>query len=190
MSWTASLLCEQALLRVNLILADARRHAEALDGKTSKDDIDRARALALGAIVSVCEDYCQAALSEFVEFGVGSNETGRQLWDEVLSRVFLSWEAHLGMWARWGVEVFKASPYKEFAGLIDARNAAVHGLGALTRVQRRKEGKVVAAIQASGLTVIGGRIELTDDSLSECRRRSAGFIRYLDQEFQQLLTVP
>lgn len=190
MPWTASLLCERALRRMNLILADARRHAGMLDDRTSEDDIARARALALGAMVSVCEEYCQAALSEFVEVGVGGNETGRQLWDEVLGRLFLSWEAHLGMWARWGVEVFKAPQYKEFAGLIDARNAAVHGLGALTRVQLRKEAKVVAAIQASGLTVSGGRIELTEDSLNECRTRSAAFIRYLDREFQKVLPTP
>lgn len=186
MTWTASLLCEKALRHVNLILADARRHAASLDPLSSSEDIERARALALGAMISVCEDYCQAVLTEFVEDGVGANETGKHLWDEVLARVFLSWDAHLSMWARWGVEVFKSPAYKGFAGLIEARNAAVHGLGALTRVQRRKEAKVAAAIESSGLKVISGRVELSDNALTECRERSAAFLRYIDREFQQL----
>ncbi len=189
MAWTASAQCERALRNINLVLADTRRHVASLEATTSRADIDRTRALALGAMVTVSEDYCQAVLGQLVDSGVRSNATGQWLWDEVATRAFMAWESHLGLWARWGVNVFKASEYKDFRGLIEARNAAVHGFGQLTRVQQRKAG-VIDRIQNGGLTVSGTRVVIDDAALRICRSRSHDFIRFLDHEFQILATPP
>lgn len=103
MAWTASAPCEQALRSINLVLADTRRHVASLEATTSRADIDRTRALALGAMVTVSEDYCQAVLGQLVESGVKSNVTGQWLWDEVATRAFMAWESTLafgpsGVW--------------------------------------------------------------------------------------------
>ena len=186
MAWTASTQCERALQNMNLILADTRRHVAALDSTISRADIERSRALALGAMVSVAEDFCQAVLDHLVLAGVSTNLTGRWLWDEVATRAFMSWEAHLALWSQWGVDVPKATAYKEFKGLIDARNSAVHGLGELTRVQQRKPG-VVDRIRSGGLTVAGTRVVIDDSALETCRQRSSDFIRFMDHEFQRAI---
>jgi hypothetical protein len=189
MAWTASAECERAIRNINLILADTRRHVASLDARTSMADVERTRALALGAMVSVSEDYCQAVLDELVVIGVKSNSTGQWLWDQVATRAYMAWDSHLGLWARWGVDVFKSSEYKDFDGLIEARNAAMHGLGELTRVQQRKKG-TVARIRGGGLKVLGTRVQIDDGALRTCRARTIDFLRYLDREYQTLRTAP
>src|SRR4051794_15536958 len=122
MMWTASAECETALRDINMILADARRHVASVNSATARAGMERSSALALGAMVSVAEDFCQGILDHLVTADVQTSTTGQWLWDEVATKAFVSWEAHLGLWSQWGIDVLKAPEYKGFIGLIDARN--------------------------------------------------------------------
>jgi len=137
-------------------------------------------------MVSACEDYCQAALTELVERGLAANVTGERLWDAVIDSTFTSWTGHLQLWGRWGVEVLKSDEYKEFQGFIAARNSAVHGLGELTRIQRRKS-KVQDEIRSAGLKISGTRVVIDEVGLGLCASAAIKFVTYVDRELDALL---
>ncbi len=194
-AWTASASCERAVLDLNTALAEAqetiRNSMVATPRRTARrrgySSLNRSSALALASMVSTCEDYCQAALTALVEHGLKpANATGELLWDHVVESTFTSWNAHLQLWRRWGVEVLKSPEYKALAGFIAVRNSAVHGLGEMTRVQQRSA-QAKKDIASTGLKVAGNRVIIDEAALRSCRTVCADFMRYLDRQLLALM---
>lgn len=196
-SWTASAACERALLELNLALADnAEAHQAAKASRPPRtkrrrtsSPTERSSALALAVMVSTTEDYCQHAISELVERGLGSNHVGSLLWDDAVQSKFTSWDGQLRVWSLLGVDVGKSAEWKAFEPFTHVRNAAVHGLGELTRVQQRSP-KALSAIQATGIAVVGTRLTIDEAALKDCRDAAAAFIRWLDHSFFHLSAGP
>jgi hypothetical protein len=68
-------------------------------------------------------------------------------------------------------------------GTIQARNAIVHGLGSLTRVQRRKPLATLRRLMAAGFDVDAGVVTHGEDAILRSVNASVAFVRWADGEF-------
>lgn len=110
-----------------------------------------------------------------------------ELWDRA-EREADTWSGQERAWKAWhGVDLARAPDYKDLRGVIEARNAIVHGLGLLTQRQLRgKDGgkKSTDALRRVGIRVNARRLVLNDDAMRQCVDTAQRFIEWLDFEVQ------
>jgi hypothetical protein len=135
-------------------------------------------------LLSITESFCAERLLGEIDGRIESAG------DAALDRVWQG--AAIGATRTWSEQqrAFKAwldvqVDWKPIDRLAEARNAVAHGLGALTRQQRRKTQAVTARIRAAGLELREGRVWLTDASLAIAAATCREVIELVDLEVQR-----
>lgn len=96
-----------------------------------------------------------------------------------------TWESMRRCWKEWhGVDFSTFASNERLLALGDARNAIVHGLGRLTRKQRRADGgrKVIARLGKVGVQVTGDELSLEPATVAVSRSVVIELIEWLDGE--------
>ena len=118
-------------------------------------------------IVEVCADAVSRVLCD----AHAGNLAPRPVWLGKRGRV-PQWDKKFGL----GIE--KSQPWVEMSALINIRNAAMHGLGALTDRQGRRE--FVAAVAPLGAALESGKVVLPYAMGDTAIRVADRFVRHLD----------
>jgi hypothetical protein len=144
--------------------------------------------LTLPYIAAVAEEFSRNMLLSCSEPLVPqAHALLRELWATAEGRVE-TWPGQVKAWEGWhGIPVSKSAEYKKFRGVIEARNAVVHGLGELTRRQTRaKDGgrSVIHDLSQVGIRVSGRRLEVDDDAIRRSVDAARRFVEWLDTEIQ------
>lgn len=108
------------------------------------------------------------------------------LWLRAEAQAEGAWPQHIDAWKKWhGVMVKQAPCYMRFMGLVEARNAVMHGLGHLTQRQLKGGQKQMVLSQLSAAGIVSGTIILLDrTTLIRCADIAREYIRWLDLEVQ------
>ena len=109
----------------------------------------------------------------------------RELWSDASLKAEGSWGRHREAWFKWhGIQLTTAPDFPKFNAYIDARNAIMHGLGELTRMQTRKDGgkAVIQKLKSVGISMHGLRLVIAPSVLKECAHTARRFIEWLDTE--------
>jgi hypothetical protein len=141
--------------------------------------------LTLPHIAAVAEEFAHATLLEASEPLVPQDsEVLIAIWERAEEQVE-QWHGLNTAWDRWHkINIEREGRYKTLRGVLDARNALVHGLGRLTRKQVRHDGgtAVRARLAGVGITTTGTRLVITEDAVKQCVQAARAFISWLDQE--------
>lgn len=117
-------------------------------------------------IVSITESFCSRRLIDAAEVILQPHR------GELLSKIFedkaiegtATWDKTQRTYIDW----FTAKPdWSSINGFIEARNAIAHGLGQITRRQRRTRQSSLSKLGANNIKVIGDQIQLNDDILHD-----------------------
>lgn len=94
----------------------------------------------------------------------------------------LTWEKQKAAYNEW----FAISPnWTPVKYLANARNAAAHGLGQLTRRQMRKRASTVSLIAGAHIIVTKDQIQITDANLEDAAVSCRTFIEEIDRMARQ-----
>lgn len=136
-------------------------------------------------IAAVAEEFAHATLLEASEPLVPQTHAIlKQLWRHAETQIE-QWNSLADAWAKWhGINMKTEPQYQRLQGVVDARNAIVHGLGRLTRKQTRADGG--AAVRANlarvGITTSGTSLVINDESVKRSVHAARAFIEWLDRE--------
>lgn len=136
-------------------------------------------------VVSVAEEFHRSSLARVVEARLSSDEMAISVWERTARDLDLAWHRQTDAWKEWfGIEVEKADEYKRFHPFVDARNAIVHGLGALTRTQLGRDGgkRVRDELGKGGIVVVGTRLVIDEAAVATCARSASAFVSWLDRK--------
>jgi hypothetical protein len=135
-------------------------------------------------MLSITESFCaERLLLESEQLVTPSrNQAVANLWDAAAVEATNSWAEQKRAYQQWlGVE----PDWKPIDCLAEARNAVAHGLGTLTRRQRRKEESVKAKIKQAGIAMEGDRVVLSNDTLAAVAAACRTVIEEVDLAVQQ-----
>lgn len=157
-------------------------------GRSGSDGLSPIGYLTLPHIAAVAEEYSRSMLLACSEPLVPQTHAILdELWEDAERRAE-TWPGQEKAWRGWhGIDIAREQPYQELRGVIEARNAIVHGIGELTKRQTRgKDGgkKVIAALKKVGIRVSGRKVVVDDEAMKTCIDTARGFIGWLDLEIQ------
>lgn len=191
-----SLGAELAVSRINQTLAlNTRREAEPnepwrgrLHGTSGVVRSDPAKYLVLPHIVAIAEEFSRRLLIEKTEpFVPQTRPVMEELWARAVDHAEGRWESHLQAWKDWHQIALASQPaYSGLRPFIEARNAIMHGLGELTRRQRRgnQAASLRGELRSVGIEVIGIRLVVREKAVFQCAVASTRFIRDVDEQAQ------
>ena len=135
-------------------------------------------------LLSITEAFCAERLLQQVEkvISPSRHHMVSTVWNGAAVAATRGWEDQRRSYKEWlGVQ----ADWKVVERLAEARNAVAHGLGTLTRKQRRNEESVRAKLRAAGIQLEKGRIVLSDASLAAAAAACRAFIEEVDLAVQQ-----
>jgi hypothetical protein len=146
-------------------------------------ELQEKRQATLIRLVSIAESFAAELLWREVEADASApagSPTALLSGDAVIDAT-LTWEKQKAAYSDW----FDVEPdWTPVKYLANARNAAAHGLGQLTRRQLRKEKSSTSLITAAKITVKDRRIVLTDENLDDAAATCRTFVEALDRAAQ------
>jgi hypothetical protein len=189
---------ENAVNRINRVLAlhaiaaaaNSSSWAGRLRGTSGLVKTDPARYLILPHIVAIAEEFSRTLLIAKTEVQVPQDaRVLKKLWAKAENQAEGRWEEHLNAWKDWHEVSLQSDPlYTNLKPFIEARNAIMHGLGELTRRQRR--GNQLAALKgelrAAGIEVVGVRLIVSNRSVIRCAHACRAFVDGLDRRAQSV----
>ncbi|MEX0153479.1 hypothetical protein [Microbacterium sp. LMI1-1-1.1] len=132
-------------------------------------------------LISITETFCADRLLDAAEAEVapdGSPIRGL-VWDKASTAAISSWPAMKDAYNSW----YGIKPnWAKVETLIEVRNAIAHGLGELTRFQRRKRSSLVTKFNHAGVHLSGNRVVISENNLSDVRDGCSELIVLLDAE--------
>jgi hypothetical protein len=131
-------------------------------------------------LVSVAEAYTDIVVEDL--FGREFPQRGRilaALVENALDISSMKWEERKNALRMHGASVAAFDRWSQFDIAIDVRNAIVHGLGGLTRRQR-KDVKIPRKLATLDIYIQGGRIVLEPRHLLQGRDLCVRYVRWLD----------
>jgi len=117
----------------------------------------------------------------------------QDLWQRATSRAEGTWNAHREAWLAWhDLRLVDAPDYERLDGFVEARNAVMHGLGQLTRLQTQRDGgrATAAKLRAVGIILNGKKLVILPTVLDTCAATARGFIEWLDAEIRNRALLP
>lgn len=165
---------ERAQFDLRIVVGDHHRRSRALlPGKnriiTSEPNAeDRATQLTIALLVAITENYSSNALLGIPQ--VSQNDVR-------------SWQNQEAAWlAKAGVNLEACPSYFAFRGWNEARNAIMHGMGALTEMQRtsRWAGDVLSRLSSARVLLRRNQLVLDHVDLGRCVKTCYDFIGELD----------
>lgn len=131
--------------------------------------------------ICIVEAFVDALLG--IHFNEVAPEQGsllRLLADEAEVKASTTWAARKEAFKKYhSMEIAQCPGWSELEAGIEVRNSIAHGLGRLTKMQRRKN-NMHAKLGSIEVHIMDGRIALTDDSLTRASSYSIRFIKALD----------
>lgn len=146
-----------------------------------KDRLSDQRDSAVIRIVSITEAFCGDLLLSEVEADMDLTRAAQlvDLWEKAAIDAVSSWEKQIDHYKKWlGVTTLQWTFVK---GVAVARNAVVHGLGKLTRMQLQKRASHEGLLQAANITLVGTQIEIDTASLRRIADGCVAHIRAVDE---------
>lgn len=143
------------------------------------------RQLTLLRLVSITEAFCADQLYELGEIHVRPSETPARasIWDRAADDALGSWPKIRASYKAW----FSITPpWGAIEDLIEVRNAIAHGLGHLTRRQRKSEQSTRDKISRAGIRLDGDRVILEEVDLTTAARTCRELIQALDTEIERV----
>lgn len=130
------------------------------------------RQATLVRLVSITESFCAERLLLCAEDQIqpAGKEVTSKIWEEAALDATRTWDSQKKAFKDW----LSVTPdWKQIEGLAEARNAVAHGLGALTRRQRRAHQSTMTKLNRTGILVQNDQVVLTDADLvraaQDCR---------------------
>lgn len=139
-------------------------------------------------IAAVAEEFSRTALLEASEPMVPDERMLKQLWLAAGEPKLDTWHGQVTAWNDWhGISLDASKEYTALKGVIEARNAIVHGLGSLTKRQLGKDlgRNTTTFLNAIGIGISGGRLVVDAAAYFKCLKTSKEFIEWLDLETQR-----
>ena len=189
---------EIAMNRINQTLAIHMREKRGmleswrgrLRGTAGVVRTDPSRYLVLPHIVAIAEEFSRRLLITKTEVQVPQNRPVlKKLWLKAEDQAEGRWEEHLRAWKDWHqIPLASESTYTNLRPFIEARNAIMHGLGELTRRQRRgnQEATLRGELKHVGIDVIGTRLVVHDKAVARCAGACKTFVEQLDLRAQAI----
>lgn len=138
---------------------------------------------ALLRIVAIAEDFALAALISTTERLLPSTPRFLEaMWERELGAA-RDWPSRRKAWKklhRVNIQD-RFSAFGSMDGFIAARNIAAHGVGNLSPKQLA-DTDLPRRLDRSGISIVGGRIELSSDHIENCAFVGLLFIAWLDRE--------
>lgn len=147
---------------------------------STDDDVEQDQCQAtLLRLLSITEAFAAELLYRKVDEAIAgaSGPAALKVAEDAAIRGTASWKDQQKAYKDWfGVEV----NWKAVERLAEARNAVAHGLGRLTRRQRRNEASVRGKLKEIGIEVDGYRVMLSDSTLASAASACRDFVEKLD----------
>ncbi|GLX11169.1 hypothetical protein [Microbispora sp. NBRC 16548] len=171
-----SLAAEQAVTDLRLILAEHKRSQAPITLRPGRiplaggDPERRRRELTLAALVAVVEHF---SLHLLIKTTPVVNESSVASWPKQEK----AWKDHHNVDLRQDT-----AEYSVVRGFIEARNAVLHGLGELTKMQQQpnKLPHVLQDLKKARIELDGIRLVVTKRDLDRCSEHSRRFVSQLD----------
>ncbi|WP_148306838.1 hypothetical protein [Nocardia nova] len=141
---------------------------------------------ALVRLMSITEAFAVDLLAESVEAWASSAEVEVQtVWRTTVESALMSWPKIKEAYAKW----LKAGPpvinWDPVLGFVEARNAVAHGLGNLTRLQRKNRSKTISTLGHGKIKLdAADAVELDEVVLKRAADECRMFIETLDAVVQ------
>jgi hypothetical protein len=131
-------------------------------------------------LISIAEAYTDIVIEGLFgrEFPNPGPVLGKLI-EDALDSSSLRWEDRKGALKLHAAPVSDFQQWSQFDAAIDVRNSIMHGLGSLTRRQR-KDSKIVRKLGTLGISVQGGRLLVRGAHVSRCRELCVEYVRWLD----------
>jgi len=138
---------------------------------------------ALTRFMSIADEFTFGLLVDLTEARLPSDARVSLLWENYVEGKTDTWPQRFASWKSLHGIAFDAFPrYHPLRGFIEARNAVVHGLGALTRKQLKKPDTAEGRLRAAQITLTGTRLTLTVDHATACAQVVRALIEWLDEQ--------
>jgi hypothetical protein len=134
-------------------------------------------------LLSITESFTSQLLLREIDKAAARARSAsiNSVWDDAAIRGTSTWQQQKDAYINWlGVK----EDWKVVDRLAEARNAVAHGLGTLTRRQRRNEASVRTKLKEAGITLTGIRIVLSDAALASAATGCRDLIRRIDLAVQ------
>lgn len=154
----------------------ARTHAgEPARGARTED--------ALVRFVAIADEFTLGLLIDLTEAKLPTDRRVALLWDRFEERHTDTWEQRFSSWEGLHQITVSAFPnYSPLWGYIEARNALVHGLGALTRKQLRTRSRCLGRLSSARIHLTGDRLTLRLQDATNCAGVVRDLIEWLDNQ--------
>jgi hypothetical protein len=132
--------------------------------------------------VSICENFVHGRVRSIIDRHVdGMNDIVLATMYKQAKSIDSSWTSVRDAAKNYlGFDLFSLEEYPPFAGLIEVRNAALHGGGALTAQQRKREDETVRKIKRAGFDLRGIEIDPPGGSALPVARMCGRMITAVD----------
>lgn len=131
-------------------------------------------------LLSITESFAAGLLSSEIdsEASAANSELVSKIAEDAVLDGTASWNEQENSYKNWlGIR----EDWKTVGQLAEARNSVAHGLGKLTRRQKKKEQSVRTKLKAVGINVHDDNIVLSDDILAAAAESCRDFIERLDR---------
>ncbi|MPZ51780.1 MAG: hypothetical protein GEU79_03440 [Acidimicrobiia bacterium] len=140
-------------------------------------------------MVGLVEAFTDSVYQSLVESAASaSSEVVTRALDEHLVASSLSWRNRREAFQHiHGILLPRSPRWKDLeGGVLVVRNAIAHGLGELTRKQRRKT-DIYQRLRQINVRLIDGQVRLEEDSLRVCAEISRSYIEWLDAQSRSVV---
>lgn len=177
----------EASIRLLRLAQANHRELQNLLGKPSanhrlaQSGIDQAQVARQGTylrLLSITEDFCASFLLETVERAEPvQTSILTQVWERAAMDAIGSWERQKKAYREW---LKISGVWGDLSGHIEVRNAIAHGLGSLTRRQKKNEAATRSKIDKIGVQLDGDRIALSEENVDDAVEFLSELIRTID----------
>ncbi|MFC8503806.1 hypothetical protein ACFUC1_15725 [Pedococcus sp. NPDC057267] len=143
------------------------------------DPLQVQRQATLLRLVSITESFCADRLIDHTEQAINpaADPVRTKVWEQAAIDATKTWEAQREAFKKW----HSITPdWLPLEGLSEARNAVAHGLGSLTRRQRRGRSATMTKINRTGISVVNDRLLLEERDLTAAAKACREIIRQID----------
>lgn len=137
-------------------------------------------------VIAIVEAYTDAALEAMFRSSIpASSAAAVRLLESHLLEATQRWEARKRSFAehhgvRLGDVAVGFPQWSKLDGMIEVRNSIAHGLGSLTRQQRRNPTRTAGKCSQIGVRIEAGEVVMDDSCVDKAADVAEEFIRWLD----------
>ncbi len=146
---------------------------------------EQRRQATLTRLISITEAFLARRLVDRAEARVlpAADSIREAVWTKAEEQATGSWPNLAAHYAKWlSVPLAKNGDFKRVLVHVDARNAVAHGVGELTRRQRRQGRSLTDALSAEGYVLVGGRVDISESVIRTACLLTARVVSFVDQK--------